>query len=86
MGSLKIVRRFYEEKIIRKSHSMKLVHEGQYIAEVDIDLIEEDTGWSPYLSLEDAQKLDEVRQALRKGDIRSAGRLARVYTLTPVAV
>ena len=65
---------------------MKLVHEGQYIAEVDIDLIEEDTGWSPYLSLEDAQKLDEVRQALRRGDITSAGQLARVYTLTPVAV
>jgi hypothetical protein len=65
---------------------MRLVHEGQYIAQVDIDLIEEDTGWSPYLSLEDAQKLDEVRQALRSGDIRSASRLARVYTLTLIAV
>ncbi len=71
---------------MNKRHSMKLVHEGQYIAEVDIDLIEEDTGWSLYLSLEDAQKLDEVRQALRRGDIKSAGRLACVYTLTPVAV
>ena len=68
-----MVGRFYEEKIMKKKHSMKLVHEGQYIAEVDIDLIEEDTGWSPYLSLEDAQKLDEVRQALRRGDITSAG-------------
>ena len=71
---------------MRKKHSMKLVHEGHYVAEVEVDLIEEDTGWLPYLSLEDAQKLDEVRQALRRGDIRSAGRLARVYTLTPVAV
>lgn len=44
---------------------MKLVHEGQYIAEVDIDLIEEDTGWSPYVSLEDAQKHDQVRRELR---------------------
>lgn len=79
-------RRFYEENNVRKKHSMKLVHEGQYIAEVDIDLIEEDTGWSPYLSFEDTQRLDEVRQALRRGDVRSAGRLARVYTLTPVAV
>ena len=67
-------------------HSIKLVHEGQYIAEVDIELIEEDTGWSHYLSIEDAQKLDEVRQALRRGDIRSAGRPVRVYTLTPVSV
>ena len=65
---------------------MKLVHEGQYIAEVDIDLIEEDTGWSPYLSLEDPQKLDEVCQALRRGAIGLTSQLARVYTLTPIAV
>ncbi len=65
---------------------MKLVHEGQYIAEVDINLIQEDTGWSPYLSLEDPQKLDEVRQALRSGAIGLTSQLARVYTLTPIAV
>jgi hypothetical protein len=64
----------------------KLVHEGPYIAEVDIELLESDTGWSPYLSLEDACKLDEVRTALRRGDIKGASRLARVFTLTPVAV
>jgi len=64
----------------------KLVREGPYIAEVDIELLESDTGWSPYLSLEDAYKLDEVRTGLRRGDIKGASRLARVFTLTPVAV
>ncbi len=64
----------------------KLVHEGPYVAEVDIELLDSDTGWSPYLSLEDAYKLDEVRTALRRGDIKGASRLARVFTLTPVAV
>jgi len=29
---------------------VKLVREGQYVAEVDVELIEDDTGWSPYLS------------------------------------
>jgi hypothetical protein len=43
------------------------------------------TGRSPYLSLEDARKLDDVREALRQGDVKSATRVARVYTLTPVA-
>ncbi len=62
----------------------KLIHEGQYVAEVDIEVVETDTGWSPYLSLEDAYKLDEVRSALRRGDIKGASRLARVFTLTPV--
>ena len=64
----------------------KLIHEGPYVAEVDIEVLDSDTGWSPYLSLEYAYKLDEVRTALRRGDIKGASRLARVFTLTPVAV
>lgn len=56
------------------------------MAEVTIQLIDADEGWSPYLSLDDARKLDDVRESLRKGDLKSASRIARVYTLTPVAV
>ncbi len=40
----------------------------------------------PDLALEDAYKLDDVREALRKGGLDTACRLARLYTLTPVAV
>lgn len=64
----------------------KLVREGGYVAEVDVDLIQTDQPWSPYLSLADARKLDEVRIALRQGDVTSAAKLARVYRLTPVSV
>jgi len=67
-------------------HFAKMIHEGEYVAEVDVELIYTDEGWSPYLSLEDAYKLDDVREALRQGDVRSASRLAKVYTLTPVSV
>ena len=63
----------------------KLVHEARYAAEVDVELIETDSGWSPYLSLEDAYRLDDVRDALRREDIEAAPRLARVFTLTPVS-
>ncbi len=71
---------------MRKRHQTKLVHEGQYVAEVDVELVDTGDGWSPYLSLEDAYKLDDVRDALRRGDVRSAAQLARVFALTPVAV
>lgn len=78
---------FYEEEEeMKKRHKTKLVHEGQYVAEVDIDVIEGETGWSPYLSLEDAYKLDDVRNALRRGDIKGAAKLARVFTLKPVTL
>ena len=62
----------------------KFVREGSYAAEVDVELIEEGDGWSPYLSLDDARKLDAVREALRRGDLEAASRLARVFSLTPV--
>ena len=54
------------------------------MAEVDIELEFTDDPWSPYLSLHEAKKLDQVRLALRRGDIRDAARQARVFRLTPV--
>ena len=71
---------------MRKRQHKKLVHEGQYVAEVEIGLLDTDEGWSPYLSLDDALKLDDVRDALRRGDLHKAGRLARVFTLTPLVL
>lgn len=64
----------------------QLVREGEFAAEVDVDLIEADGGWAPYLPLGDAYRLDDVREALRSGDLPRASRLAsRVYRLTPVS-
>jgi hypothetical protein len=79
-------RQFSKEKEMKKRNRTKLVHEGKFVAEVDVNLIETNEGWSPYLSLEDAYKLDDVRDALRRGDIESAARLGRVFKLTPVSV
>ena len=79
-------KRFHQEKEMSKRSYAKLIHEGQYVAEVDVVLIETDESWSPCLSLEDACRLDDVRDALRRGDIRAATRQARVFSLTPVAV
>ena len=46
----------------------KLVRERQYVAEVEVELIDSpEDAWAPYLSLEDARKLDAVRVALRRG-------------------
>ena len=64
--------------------SKEFVHEGKYAAEVAVDLIEDDTAWSPYLSPDDARKLDTVRLALRRGDIAEAAKHGRVFELTPL--
>jgi len=66
-------------------HYTKIVHEGDYVAQVDVELIYNDEGWSPYLSLQDAYKLDDVREALKRGDLKTASKLGRIYKLTRVA-
>jgi len=58
----------------------KLVHEGDYAAEVEVQLVEADEGWSPYLTLEDAERLDDVRKALRRGDLAEASRSRAPFT------
>ena len=64
--------------------SLKIIHEGKYAAEVPVELIEDDTAWSPYLSPADVKKLDAVRLALRAGNIAEAAKHGRVFELTPV--
>ena len=54
---------------MRRRKKIKYVHEGRYVAEVEVELIEDETGWSPYLRVEDAYKLDKIREALRRGDL-----------------
>lgn len=64
----------------------KYVHVGKYVAEVDVDLIESDDEWAPYLSVDDACKLDDVRAMLNNGQVQAATKKARIYELTPVAL
>jgi hypothetical protein len=68
-----------QQRTIRPS--THFVREGKYAADVAVDLIEDDTAWSPYLSLDDARKLDTVMLALRRGDLAEAARFGPVYEL-----
>jgi hypothetical protein len=64
-----------------KRKTSEFVQEGRYAAEIPVELIEEEGGWSPYLSLEDARKLETVRLALRRGDVATAAMHGRVFEL-----
>ena len=68
-----------------KTPSVELVRSGGYLAEVDVELIETEGGWSPYYSLEDAKKIEAVQIALDRGDVVAAAKLGRVFKVFPVA-
>lgn len=68
-----------------KKAAKEFIHEGKYAAEIAVELIEDDTGWSPYLSMDDALKLEAARNALRAGDVAAAAKFGRVYELRAIA-
>ncbi|MFA7305144.1 MAG: hypothetical protein WC026_00550 [Hyphomicrobium sp.] len=70
---------------MKTKSTIELVREGHYAAEVDVTQIETDSEWSPYYALEDIEKLDRVRLALRRGDLKAAAKLARIYELRPIS-
>ncbi len=65
--------------------SKEFIHEGKYVAEVPVELVEDDTAWSPYLTPGDVRKLEAVRLALRRGDLVEAAKHGQVFELKPVA-
>jgi len=67
-----------------KKKKTKYVYAGRYVAEVEVDLIESEQAWAPYLSVEEATKLDYVREALNQGDFKTASKYGRIYRLEPI--
>lgn len=62
----------------------ELIREGNYAAEVVVELDYDGESWSPTMSLDDARKLERVRLALRRGDHAQAAKDAQVYELLPL--
>jgi hypothetical protein len=71
---------------MKRKKRTKLIQEGEFVAEVEVELLEADEGCSPYLSLEDAYKLDDVRESQRRGDLQAAASLGRIFRLKPAAI
>jgi hypothetical protein len=67
-----------------KRQKTRYVHVGRFVAEVEVEVLEDETDWSPYLSVDDAYRLDEVRDALRRNDLASAAKVGRIYEMHPV--
>jgi len=70
---------------LKKRQKTKYVHAGGFVAEVDVEVMDDETGWSPYLSVDDAKKLDEVREALQEGDTESASEFGKIYEMKLVS-
>lgn len=64
--------------------SIQWIHESGYAAKVPITLVEDETGWSPYVAPADLAKLDRVRAALKAGNTRLAAQEGAVFKLAAI--
>ena len=62
----------------------QIIHEGKFAAEVLITH-HYDLDWSPSIAPTDIEKLERVRLALRRGDVKAAAKEAKVFELLPLA-
>jgi hypothetical protein len=69
---------------VRANITKRLRH-GSLMAEVKVKVAADDGAWGPYLSLDDAEKLERVDSALRRGDIKAAAKEAKIYEVLALA-
>jgi hypothetical protein len=62
----------------------KRLRHGNLMAEVKVTSIPDDGAWGPYLSLDDASKLERVNRALLLGDVEAASKDAMVFEVAQV--
>lgn len=69
---------------MKRKKTIKYIHEGPFVATFEVMVEEDETGWSPYLGLDDAYKLDEIKEPLQKKNIKLASKYGNVYEMHPI--
>ena len=63
----------------------KRLRHGNLMAEVLVKLAPDDGAWGPYLSIDDAEKIERVDEALKAGDVAAAAKDAKIYEVMAMA-
>lgn len=64
---------------------VQLLREGDYLAEVPVDIILDELEWSPGFTLDGVEKLEIVRAALKAGDMKTALQYAKVFEVKAIS-
>lgn len=69
---------------MKQHKARRLIRDGDLVAEVEIELEGHDHEWGPTMSMDDALKLDAVRNAMRDKDYDAVHNIGKLYRLTPL--
>jgi hypothetical protein len=64
----------------------KRIYVGDVMAELDVVMSDEPDAWGPHVDPSELDRIDEVRRALKSGNLEAASKSARLYSVKPLAM
>ncbi len=64
----------------------KRIYVGGVMAEIEVSMTDELEAWGPHINPSELDRIDRLRRALKAGDMESAAKEAKLYSITPLAV
>jgi hypothetical protein len=77
---------FEGEKLMGTITRTKRIYVGDVMAELDVVMSDEPDAWGPHAAPSELDRIDEVRRALKSGNLEAASKSARLYSVKPLAI
>ena len=74
------------EEMMSTFTKIKRIYVGDVMAEIDVVMTEEPSAWGPHIDPSELDRIDELRRALKSGDLKAASKEARLYSVKPLAM
>lgn len=74
------------EKIMGTLTKTKRIYVGDVMAEVDVVMSDEPEAWGPHIDSAELDRIDNLRQLLKSGDLKAAAKEAKLYSIKPLAM
>jgi hypothetical protein len=68
------------------STKTKRIYVGDVMAEIDVVMSDEPDAWGPHIDPSELDRIDQLRRALKAGDLKAASEEARLYSIKPLAM
>lgn len=79
-------RNIKDEKVMGTFTKTKRIYVGDVMAEIEVEMADEPEAWGPHIDPSELDRIDELRRALKTGDLKAASRLGKLYSVKPLAV
>ena len=64
----------------------KRIYVDDIMAEIDVAMSDQPEAWGPHIDPAELDRIDQLREWLKSGDLKSASQEARLFSIKPLAM